>query len=174
MKLLLFGQIGSGKSYVGELFQRKFEIPYHDADRDLPEEMKEAIRNHQPITEEMRDGFVERIIGRMHELSQQHAQLCIAQALFKNRHRLRILEAFPDLQMVWVRSNDVLIHTRLHERTGHVASQYYAQMVNPNFEEPVHAHQVIENTGDETWVHHQMLSVLTKSGVRSGADRRLL
>lgn len=164
MKLLLFGKIGSGKSYVGELCQREFGMAYHDADLDLPEVMRKAIRNHQSITEDMRDDFVERIIERIHALSQQHEQFCIAQALFKNRHRLRILEAFPDVQMVWVRSTEALINERLEERTGHVASLYYAQMVNPNFEEPAHRHLTIENTGDDPWLCGQMLSILDSDG----------
>jgi gluconokinase len=167
MKLLLFGKIGSGKSYVGELFQREFGIAYHDADRDLPEVMREAIRNHEAITEEMRDDFVKSIIERIHLLSREHQQFCVAQALFKNRHRLRILERFPDLQMIWVRSSEVLTNARLEERTGHVASLYYAQMVNPNFEAPTHRHRVIENTVEDSWLRHQMLSILAQNTLRN-------
>jgi shikimate kinase len=70
MKLLLFGMIGSGKSFIGEFLQREFGITYHDADRDLPESVEEAIRMHKPITGEMRDAFVERIIERIRLLSQ--------------------------------------------------------------------------------------------------------
>ncbi|QIF02799.1 hypothetical protein [Roseimicrobium sp. ORNL1] len=161
MKLLLFGKIGSGKSYAGELFQREFGLAYHDADRDLPEAMKEAIRNHRPTTEEMRDDFVRVIIERIHQLSQEHQHFCIAQALFKNRHRQRILAEFPELQMVWVRSDESLSDARLENRIGHVASLYYAQMVNPNFEEPTHRHLVIENTGDDSTLLDQMRSILS-------------
>lgn len=160
MKLLLFGKIGSGKSYVGELLQRECGIAYHDADQDLPEAVREAIRNHQAITEEMRDDFVTSIIQRIHQLSQEHQQFCIAQALFKNRHRLRILATFPDLQMVWVRSDESLIDARLETRAGHVASLYYARMVNPNFEEPTHRHMVIENTGDDASLLLQIRTVM--------------
>ena len=159
MKLLLFGKIGSGKSYVGELFQREFDLAYHDADHDLPGAMKEAIRNHQTITEEMRDDFVKSIINRIHQLSQEHQHFCIAQALFKNRHRLQIRAAFPELQMVWVRSDESLTDARLEKRTGHVASQYYAQMVNPNFEEPTHNHLLIENTGDDSSLLREMRAI---------------
>lgn len=158
---MLFGKIGSGKSYVGELFQREFGLPYHDADQDLPAIMREAIRNHQAITEEMRDDFVKSIIERIRQLSQEHQHFCIAQALFKNRHRLQILSAFPELQMVWVRSDESLINPRLENRIGHLASLYYAQMVNPNFEEPSHGHLVIDNTGDDSPLFHQMRSLLS-------------
>ena len=164
MKFLLFGKIGSGKSYVGELFQQEFGIAYHDADLDLPEVVKEAIRNHQAITEEMRDDFVERIIARIHQLSREHQHFCIAQALFKNRHRLQILTEFPELQMVWVRSDESLTAARLENRTGHVASLYYAQMVNPHFEEPTHDHLLIENTGDDSSLLHQMRSLFLSDG----------
>ena len=161
MKLLLFGKIGSGKSFVGELLQRDHGIPYHDADLDLPESMKEVIRRHEPITEEMRDAFVDRIVARMRSLSHEHADFCVAQALFKNRHRERILAAFPDLTMVWVQSTDEFVEARLRERTSHLASRYYAQQVNPQFEAPTHAHEVIENSANLAFLHSQLDSLLT-------------
>jgi sugar-phosphatase len=160
MKLLLFGKIGSGKSFIGELLQREFGIAYHDADLDLPDTMREAIRNHEPISEKMRDSFVEGIIERIHQLSRKHDEFCIAQALFKEHHRQRLLEAFPDLTLVWVHSTDELTDTRLQGRTGHLASRYYAQMVNPQFEVPTHTHQTIENTADITQLRKRVVSML--------------
>jgi sugar-phosphatase len=163
MKLLLFGKIGSGKSFIGELLQREFGITYHDADLDLPESVKEAIRMHEPINGEMRDAFVERIIERIRLLSLEHRQFCVAQALFKNRHRMRILEELPDFKLVWVRSADELMDAPLHERAGHLASQYYAQMVNPQFEEPTHPHLVVENSSDIELLRRQIVSLLTSA-----------
>src|SRR5580692_3987477 len=148
MKFFLFGQIGSGKSFVGQLIQRDFGIPYHDADRDLPHSIVAAIKNRQPITEAMRDEFTGLMIARIHSLAAQHRHFCVAQALFKNRHRVRVLEAISDLAMVWIRSPESLTRLRLEQRTSHLASSYYAERINPEFEPPTIPHLVIENSGD--------------------------
>jgi gluconate kinase len=69
--------------------------------------------------------------------------------LFKNRHREKVLLAVPDLSFVWVRSTPVLISKRLQERTGHLASAYYGEVVNPGFESPTIPHDSIENAEDD-------------------------
>ena len=145
MKLLLFGQIGSGKSHVGALLSREFGFHYHDADQDLPDEIAKAIRRHEPLTDTMRDLFADRIIARIDLLSTLYPNFVVAQALFKDRQRRRLLAAFPWLRLVWVRSTPELIATRLQERTGHLASAYYASVVNPAFEPPGLPHLALDN-----------------------------
>ncbi len=160
MKLLLIGEIGSGKSYVGELLQREFGVFYHDADVDLPDDMAEAVRAQQPLTDAMRSDFCDRIIARIQTLGAEHAEFCVAQALFKNRHRQRILEAVPDVRLVWVKSTPELTHARLMERTGHIASAYYAEKINPGFEVPVMPHARIDNLGDASALRVQIAKLL--------------
>ncbi len=170
MKLLLFGQIGSGKSFVGETLQREFSLFYHDADSDLPASMIEAVRNHQPISEAMRDEFTGVIIARIRDLALHHESFCVAQALFKNRHRARILAEIPDVVPVWIRSTPELIRARLHERTGHLASAYYAKAINPGFEEPLMPHSVIDNLGDRAALLEQLRQLLIDGGMRQSRD----
>lgn len=160
MKLLLFGQIGSGKSYIGELLAREFGLHYHDADRDLPADALEAIRRHEPFTEGMREQFLDRIIARIDELSTMHPRFVIAQALFKNRQRARLREAFPSLQLVWVRSSPEQIEERLRARTGHIASSYYANTVNPGFEPPIVPHLVLDNVADAEGLRLNLVRLL--------------
>jgi len=167
VKLLLFGQIGSGKSFVGERLQRDFGIHYHDADDDLPVDMIAAVRAHQPITEAMRDEFTEIIIARIGELALRHTHFCLAQALFKNRHRLRILTRCPTVMPVWIRSTEALIRARLLERTGHLASAYYAEKINPGFEAPTMPHQAIDNFGNDAALRQQLQELVERFGTDS-------
>lgn len=160
MTILLFGQIGSGKSFVGEFLQREFGIAYYDADLDLPRSLVESIRAHKPISEQMRERFTEKIIDRIHLLQKEHQEFCVAQALFKNRQRVRLLEEFPDLRLVWVRSEPPQLDVRLRERTGHVASHYYAKIVNPQFEPPSMVHWVLENVADPSELHARLAALL--------------
>lgn len=168
MKLLLFGQIGSGKSHVGALLGREFGLHYHDADADLPPGMVAAIRRHEPLTDSMRDHFADRMIARIAALSADHPRFVVAQALFKDRQRARLLTAFPDLRLVWVRSTPALIAARLRQRTGHLASVYYAATVNPAFEPPSVPHLVLENLADTQRLRLDLARLLSGIGREPG------
>jgi carbohydrate kinase (thermoresistant glucokinase family) len=160
MKLLLFGQIGSGKSHVGALLAQEFGFHYHDADTDLPGEIVDAIRRHAPLTDDMRDQFAERIATRLEALSASHSNFVVAQALFKDRQRSLLLARCPSLHLVWVRSTPVLIAARLKERTGHIASAYYADVVNPVFEAPTVPHLILDNLGDSEQLRLALIELL--------------
>lgn len=172
MKLLLFGEIGSGKSFIGDLLAREFGLHYHDADTDLPPEIAGAIRRHEPLTDAMRDAFVDRIEARIAVLSSAHSRFVIAQALFRNRHRARLLAAFPGLTFVWVQSPSAQIERRLQMRTGHLATTYYASLVNPFFEAPTVPHHVITNEDDLDQLREQLVRlVCAPAGKPSSALR---
>lgn len=163
MKLLLFGQIGSGKSHIGELLARDFGLHYHDADTDLPPEIAAAIRRHEPLTDAMRDAFVARIAVRIAALSVTHLNFVVAQALFKDRHRALLQTVFPDLQLIWVRTTPDLIAARLDERAGHLATAYYAEIVNPAFEPPTVPHLTLDNLADPARLHLDLTRLLNQA-----------
>ena len=162
MKLFLFGQIGSGKSHVGHLLGERFNLHFHDADDDLPTSIRIAVKNHLPISDTMRDEFTEIIVSRIRSLSTRHENLCVAQALFKNKHREKLLCALPDIRMVWVRSHPDLIARRLERRTDHLATAYYATVVNPKFEVPTIPHESVENTEDGCLLDHRLAELITR------------
>jgi gluconate kinase len=161
LHLLLFGQIGSGKSHLGELLARECGFHHHDADQDLPPAIVAAIRRHEPFTEAMRDDFVSRIHDRVAWLTREHPRFVVSQALFKERHRARLHIAFPDLHFVWVRSTPELIAARLETRVGYLASAYYAQTVNPSFEPPALPHLVVDNVTDPARLQLDLVRLLT-------------
>lgn len=160
MELLLFGPIGSGKSYIGELLAQEFGLHYHDADHDLPADALEAIVRHEPFTEAMREQFLERVIARIRVLANAHPHFVVAQALFRNRQRARLLDTFPSLQLVWVRSSPEQIAERLRARTGHLASSYYATTVNPSFEPPTVPHLALDNVPDPDGLRFNLVRLL--------------
>ncbi|HEX8372407.1 MAG TPA: hypothetical protein VF585_06485 [Chthoniobacterales bacterium] len=162
MKIMLFGQIGSGKTHIGSLLNSRFGIHFHDADHDLPPRIREAIEKQEPICDDMRDEFTEAIISRIKTLEATHEHFCVAQALFKNRHREKVREAIPGLDFVWVKSTPMLISERLQQRTGHLATAYYGEIINPQFELPTIPHQVIENAGDDSLLESRISHVLAQ------------
>ena len=162
MKIMLFGQIGSGKTHIGSLLNSRFRIHFHDADADLPPRIREAIQKQEPICDAMRDEFTEAIISRIQALEATHEHFCVAQALFKNRHRERVREAIPRLDFVWVKSTPTLISERLQQRTGHLATAYYGEIINPQFELPTIPHRVIENAGEDSLLESRISYVLAQ------------
>src|SRR5688572_9840153 len=102
----LFGKAGSGKTHIGETAGRDYGFHFHDADHDLPESFRQAIAAGGGVTEKMREEYLETMIVTTQRLAAQRARLCVSQALFRDRMRLRILQAVPAVEFVWVDAPD--------------------------------------------------------------------
>jgi gluconate kinase len=161
MIIFLFGLLGCGKNYVGKILE-EFGFHLYDADQDLTPPMKSAIANHQVFTEQMRDEYFDIVICKVAELKNNHRDLVVAQALFKNKHRWKILNAFPEATLVWVKCAPELISDRLTARTNHIAGKSYGELVNSHFEIPTMPFEVVMNNDGREEVLEQIRSVLKK------------
>ena len=161
MIIFLFGLLGCGKNYVGKIFA-EFGFHLYDADQDLTPRMKSAIANHQVFTEQMRDEYFDIVIRKVAELQKNHRDLVVAQALFKNKHRRKILNAFPDAKFIWVQCAPELIRDRLTARANHIAGKSYGKLVNSHFELPTIPCEVLMNNDGREEVLEQIKSVLKK------------
>jgi gluconate kinase len=162
MIIVLFGLLGCGKNYVGKLFE-EFGFHLYDADQDLTPIMKNAIANHQVFSEQMRDEYFAIVISRIAEFKKSHRDLVVAQALFKNKHRQKILNTFPDAKFIWVQSAPELIRDRLTARTNHIAGKSYGELVNSQFEIPTIPCEVLTNKDGQGEVVEQIESILDKA-----------
>ena len=160
---LMFGKAGSGKSYIGKLSSLIYGFHFHDADEDLPERFRRAIENQEKVTEEVREEYIEIIIATIRRLMLTNKDICICQALFRNKYREKILEAIPSIEYVWVDASDDLILSRLESRAGHIAPRGYAEMVNRIFEIPTVAHIRFENGNDPIKFDDQMKAIFDKN-----------
>jgi len=156
---LLFGKAGSGKSYIGKLSGLTYGFHFHDADWDLPGDFRRAIANQEKVTERMREDFIEIVIATIKHLMLTNQNVCIGQALFRNRYREKILEAIPSVEYVWVDAPDGVILSRLENRASHIASRRYAETVNRVFEVPTVAHVRFENGNDPKRFDDQMKAI---------------
>ena len=161
MIIFLFGLLGCGKNYVGKIFE-EFGFHLYDADQDLTLRMKSAIANHQVFTEQMRDEYFEIVIRKVAELQKNRRGLVVAQALFKNKHRRNILNAFPDAMFIWVQCAPELISDRLTARANHIAGKSYGELVNSHFEIPTIPCEVLMNNNGREEVLEQIKSLLKK------------
>ena len=155
----MFGKAGAGKSYIGKLASNRHGFHFHDADEDLPERFRQAIKNQERVTDEVRDEYIDRVIITLRRLTLANRRICVCQALFRNKYREKILEAIPSVEYVWVDAPDHLISSRLENRPGHVASRGYAEMVNRIFEVPTVAHVRFENGDDAIKFDEQITTI---------------
>lgn len=102
------------------------------------------------------------MIGRVGRLKESHRDLVVAQALFKNKHRRKILNAFPEAKFIWVRCEPKLIGERLTVRANHIAGKSYGDLVNSQFELPTIPCEVLMNNDGREAVFEQIKSVLKK------------
>lgn len=117
----LFGKPGSGKTHVGRcLSQPPFSFEFYDADQWLPEDMVRVLQDGQAFTPSMRDTFYSIVIDNIAKIRQErpYANLAVAQATYKNRHRVRVLEAFPEAEMWLVSAPDRVRVQRVAKRSG--------------------------------------------------------
>ena len=159
----LFGKAGSGKSHVGEA-SRDYGFHFHDADADLPDDFRKAIGRGGGVTDAMREQYLAAIIATLRRLAPIHPKLCVSQALVRDRMRIRILEAVPSVEYVWVDAPEAVIQSRI-ERPGHIASRAYAEVVNSMFEAPTVPHAKFLNDNDAARFAEQMRAVF---GTRPG------
>jgi gluconokinase len=177
--LLFFGQSGAGKSFVGRVCAEELGFELHEGDRDLTPRMLAALREQRVFTQEMRREFTEMLSRGIRERWLELAQdggprpgLAVCQGLFKARDRARLQLDFPNARLVWVRAPEALIETRLQQRTGHVASNAYARLVNRGFEPPAPDTDVLDNDGDRARVVAQLRERASLAGPQGVAVER--
>jgi gluconokinase len=142
--VFLFGLSGAGKNYCGRLFAPKMEYFFYDLDADLTPAMRSAIAEGRPFTDEIRDEFFDVVIERISQLKEVHPRLLLAQGAYKERHRIRVKNAHPGLEFLWVDAPDAVILSRIEKRGGGVSSAY-ASSIRVNFEAPTGGTRVLND-----------------------------
>ena len=135
MLMILFGLAGAGKTYVGKLLAKNFDLHFEDADDWITEDMRAAIEQGQPFfSEKMRDDFTKVMIANIKQLLKKgHKNIVIAQALYRQKNRVQILDAFPDAIFAHVDASDEIIMQRLVARGGKVNLEF-ADLIKEHFE----------------------------------------
>ena len=149
--IILFGLPGTGKSYVGKIFEKYFDYYFYDGDDDLTPEMKAAIKTRTVFTDQMRDVFFEKSIKKVQNLTIQHKNLVVPQTFIKEKYRINLLKKIPDARFVLVETDKPVREKRLNERVDYPLDLEYARKMELNFDDPIIVHQKIINNdeGDE-------------------------
>jgi gluconate kinase len=159
-----FGLPGAGKTYAARVFER-FGFFVHDADVDLPEDMRTAIATQQPVSDEMRDRFFQNITAHVERLRPEHEKLVVAQTFLKEKYRQRFLDHFPQAQFVLVEADNPIRERRLERRTHQPLDPAYTRRMVSLFEPPYIPHMLINNNADgATHLEAQIAALLNHRG----------
>jgi gluconate kinase len=159
--IFLYGLAGAGKNFIGFLLEQHFGFYYWDADEALTLQMREYIASKKIFTEAMRDELTQQIIKKIRQLRQQYPQLVVSQALYKNKNRLMILAAFPDMKLVEVKADLNIINKRLQQRSGNVGESY-AEQIKSGFEATDIPHEILINNSDKENIEQQLKLLLAR------------
>ncbi|MEK7522060.1 MAG: shikimate kinase [Patescibacteria group bacterium] len=146
--IILFGLPGTGKTYVGKIFEKYFNYYFYDGDNDLTEEMKEAIKTKTVFTDEMRDVFFKKLIGNIKELTKKHKKLVIAQTFIKEKYRVNLLKKIPEAKFILIETKKEIREKHLQERVDYPLDLEYARKMEVNFNEPTIDYSIIINNED--------------------------
>ncbi|HEX7542778.1 MAG TPA: shikimate kinase, partial [Patescibacteria group bacterium] len=100
--IILFGLPGTGKTFVGKIFEKYFDYYFYDGDNDLTEEMKEAIKVQRVFTNQMRDVFFEKLIKSIVNLKFKQKKLVVVQTFIKEKYRVKLINKIPEAKFILV------------------------------------------------------------------------
>lgn len=98
MIYVLFGPPGVGKTYIGQLLSRSFDLPFFDADTLIDSEEMQLLQSGK-YDQPARDNFVTKLIKHVESLIEDHGNvqdLVVAEAFTKERNRLEFMNKFPN------------------------------------------------------------------------------
>lgn len=158
--IVLFGLPGTGKSYVGRIFEKYFNYYFYDGDEDLTPEMKAAIKTKIVFTDQMRDIFFEKLIKKIQNITAKHKNLVVSQTFIKEKYRVNLLEKIPEAEFVLIETDKFIREWRLNKRVDYPLDLKYARQMELNFEEPLIKHQkIINNNEGEESIKKQVTSL---------------
>lgn len=145
----LFGKTGSGKSYIGGLLE-KLNILHIDGDKHITKKMLDCLIEDEQMTPEMIDEFVNVLIDviKTQKENTPEQSFVISQAMYLDKHRLKLLNAIPDLKFVMIeveaKIRENFITSRYQNNKSKVSLRYANEM-DKFFERPSHEIILFEN-----------------------------
>lgn len=146
--IILFGLPGTGKTFVGKIFEKYFDYYFYDGDNDLTEEMKEAIKVQRVFTNQMRDVFFEKLIKSILNLKFKQKKLVVVQTFIKEKYRVELINKIPEAKFILVETKKSVREKHLMERIDYPLDLEYARIMEKNFDKPIINQLTIVNNVD--------------------------
>jgi carbohydrate kinase (thermoresistant glucokinase family) len=150
---LVMGVTGCGKTTLGKALAERLKIPFYDADDFHPESNRVKLSQDQPLNDEDRQPWLQRLAGEMIHWEQAGGAVLACSAL-KESYRCILLGAGVPLKIVWLQISPAearrRLATRQHQLVGRFEEILAAQFAD--LEPPGEALTVGANLGPEEQV----------------------
>jgi len=134
---IVMGVSGAGKSTLAHAIAEHYGYRYLDADDFHSEQAKAHMHSGQPLTDEMRAPWIERICAHLRELANQDQTLVLAFSGLKKSHRDPLRQCGIDTHFLFLDGDAETIAQRISARQGHFMSprlldSQFASLERPN------------------------------------------
>ncbi len=144
---ILFGEMGSGKNYWGEIFMRTTPACFFDGDTVATPEMIARFSKFKSLSEEIIMNYLYKLTDEITARANVVGNLIVAQALYRDEHRC-LLELFlkqqgVNVRFVWVKTSFWRNLKQLYSRPKGLRWILYWLMNKPFFQKPTHAYSEV-------------------------------
>lgn len=110
-------KLARAKVILGELL-RQLSIVHIDGDNHITQKMRDCLIEDEQMTPEMIDEFVDVLIDviKTQKTKTPNESFVISQAMYLDKHRLKLLNAIPELEFVMIDVIPVLRASRITNR----------------------------------------------------------
>lgn len=146
--IVLFGQSGAGKTFVGKILRETYGYHLYNADRSLPRVMRRALFQKEIITDDMRDAFFLNVQKRVRQLTKKYQKITLVQTFIKEKYRKYFLQQFPNTKFILITANITNRESRYMKRGYFNLGLSYLRQMSKLFEKPAIPHTAIVNDED--------------------------
>jgi len=120
MLVILMGVSGSGKTTIGEALSERTGWPFEDADAHHPPENVAKMRANQPLTDEDRWPWLDRLNGLLRGRAEAGRSVILGCSALKRAYREALERDLPEaVHWVHLRGSFDLIADRMQARDDH-------------------------------------------------------
>lgn len=117
--LVLTGVSGAGKSTVGRALADRIGAVLLDADDFHPEANRRKMAEGEPLTDADRDPWIDTLVAELAHRARSGDRVVLACSALRRQHRVRLLDAAPDVALVHLEVGAEELARRLASRTEH-------------------------------------------------------
>ncbi len=141
MVIIIFGVSGAGKTTLGQLLAQELRWKFYEADDFHSQANIDKMRQGVPLTDEDRWPWLESLRELIKQCLAAGQNAVLACSALKESYR-RCLRVSPEVKLVYLRGDYVLIERQLRQRPGHfmdpkLLRSQFAELEEPQPEEDV-------------------------------------
>ena len=162
--IVIFGVAGVGKTTVGKLLSQEMGWQFYDADDFHSRSNIEKMRSGQPLTDEDRQPWLQRLRELIERCLTENENATLACSALKKKYRDQ-LRPGPDVKFVFLHADRARVAGQLKNRRGHYFDPKLLNAQFADLEEPAPSENslVVQLRAEP---HELVREITTKMGLR--------